>query len=276
VTGQAVRLIPIERDIERLRSSVDLAEVSGRPCVRHVAKHVDAIEAAIAGIKEALASDVPTHPTWRSPTERVASLVVGLERLAHSRGAELLALDSLRDLIRENAPESDGKFWAQESPEAIGGLIRWEKQLREELSKRLVAVWLGEEDNRVRLIDRAWLTAHADIYRWVTTVWGGGVRCRACGMYENAEAPELVTVDIARRGGNVSLNGRRQLAAGIAHVHEECEDLWRTMVAVAEQYSSEAEAEAADAEAGREPRASPASKPASAGAAGPRRKTEEA
>ena len=78
-----------------------------------------------------------------------------------------------------------------------------------------------------------------------------GRRCQFCLIQEPPTSLELIPVDPERRGKLEIFNGVVQLQAKTIHAHEKCIPHWHRWLAIAEQYKTQAEAEAADIEAGR-------------------------
>ena len=268
------RIITIWRSLEQLWAVVDLCELKDPAARIANAKHLDAVERELATLRE-VATARPGHPNYRTLAERVASVIVALEAVTKARGSAMYAWDTLRDLAAMHGPTEDSEFWSAEAPEALWGLIREGTSERggnvigAALEERGVLAWIGRDD-QVRLVDVHRLTAHADIFRWVVDQWGGGTRCRACGMTERPGAPELSSIDQVRRTGMQA--GARQYATGVVGVHARCAPLWMRMVRIAEQYATLEEAQAADEAEGRVSGAPPVAEPEVEARAQPRRK----
>lgn len=246
--------------LERLRSDVDLAQVNRRDeILARVDPALEALTGAVKDLKEALLPDTRRVRQLQG-AERAASLIAALEAGAKACGSGLYAADSLHNLVVDHAPAQDKIWWHCQLAGIVVGMLGMEPEIRRTLADRGVRVWEGKRtplvpgDELWRVVHLDRFTADGDIYRWVTKPWGGGRCCRGCGMTENEHANELHRFDLQKRHDAPVINGIVAIGAGGGVlVHDECRAQWARWVAIASRYGSQAEAEAADAAAGRKP-----------------------
>lgn len=202
--------------------------------------------------------------------ERVQSLAVAIVAIARARRSALLNPADLWDLVKLHCPREHKGFWSgpYASAPAVVGLLQVEGfervresiprypwdiadgsevgELRRLIEAQGVLFWDREPDRCWRIVDRLWLTAHRDIWHHLHRQWLGGFTCRFCRMVENPSLHDELKSAVPLQG----------------LVHERCLPYFVEWHAIAAQYSSEEEAAAADAAAGRESRYAKVEKPA--------------
>jgi hypothetical protein len=186
--------------------------------------------------------------------ESLAHAIVGIARA--KRGVRLTAKD-LKDLVENYAPEPHMAFWLASSVGSVVGLLRHEPQVRKLIEVQGVLLWDRWEDEQWRIVHTRWLTAVADIRRWVLTEWSGGRRCRFCACSENPKVNALESVNPQHRHGVQMIGDTVVLQTGGVVTHDACRKYWIAWTAIAAKYSSNEEAVAADKAAGRESRWAP-------------------
>jgi hypothetical protein len=210
--------------------------------------------------------------------ERAASLAGTVVKIAQQKRSARLSQVDLWDLVKRDCPREHKAYWAGPycSAPAVAGLLRvegfekfhlgwwggpqegnWREvgKLRELIEREGVLFWDRYEDTEWRLVDTRWISAHRDIYNWLSSVstgsrslrWEGGHRCRACAMVENSMVNELKPLDLPY-GDELA----RRLAGCL--IHDRCKPYFTEWYTIAAKYSSEKEASAADAAAGRRSR----------------------
>jgi len=188
--------------------------------------------------------------------ERARSLAIAVVGIARARRSALLNPADLWDLVKVHCPEEHKPYWAgaYSSASAVAGLLQvegFEKfklewhgpnpdkrevgELRRLIETKGVLFWDREPDQSWRIVDTQWLISHRDIWDHIHRQWPGGFRCRLCEMAENPQLDELK-------------NEGRDI------VHERCRPHLIQWRAIAAQYASEDEAQAADHAAGRQSR----------------------
>jgi hypothetical protein len=200
--------------------------------------------------------------------ERAKSLASAVVKIARKKGSARLSQADLWDLVKVSCPDEHRSFWSGPycSAGTVAGLLRfegWENfklgwwggpepgvprevgELRRLIEAENVMFWDRHEDQDWRLVHTAWLTAHRDIYDWLTKQWVGGHACRFCRMEENQMVDELRQADFDRRDDVLARRLRGSL------VHKRCMPYLLEWHAIAAKYSSEREASAADDAAGR-------------------------
>jgi hypothetical protein len=266
MTSRVKVILDLIRDLDRIRSDVDLAQVRQRTDVlERVDPALAALTEATKQLLEAVRPD-PGRMRLLQGAERAAWLVAALEAGAKACGAGLYAADSLHGLVVDHTAAQD-KVWAHSQlPGLVVGMLRTEPDIAKTLARRGVRIWEGKSellipsDELWRLVHLDRLTAHGDIRRWVTERRLGRC-CQCCGITENPQANELQLFELTRRHGVAMINGAVAIAAaGGVLLHDECRSQWIRWVELASKYSTQAEAEAADAAAGRKPRGTPAAK----------------
>lgn len=173
----------------------------------------------IVAALEKCASDVvalvtPTNrPRHPSNIERITSLSDALESIARKYGGILCKSDALHSLVAEHAPADAREYWSGNREGEIFGWIRQQAEVVDVLAPRGILVWTNEADRRVRIVNTNWLTAHADIRRFVMERWHGR-RCRFCRIDEIPTSLELKPLDPQKRNGVAFVNGVMQLQVG--------------------------------------------------------------
>lgn len=247
------------RRLERTFPDVSLATVSGRvEILERIRGPLAMIEQGIQDLVEALQPRKSTLAFLQGP-ERADSLISALESLVRDRGCGLFPTDSLHSAVVDHARAQDKAWWHGQPAGLVPGLLREESEIIQTLGRRGILVWEGAADainagdELWRLVDTRWLTAHADIRRFVLEPWEGGRRCRFCRMQETPQARELHVVDYERRRGVSTVNGVVVVPVG-GLTHAPCRSHWLDWVVIASKYATQEAAEAADAAENRTPR----------------------
>lgn len=265
MSNERERLQAVGRKLERMIGDVGMAQMNARGSILdRLAEPLAAIETAAQAMANALLPGATVDPARQDlqGKERQDSLITALERLARERGAALLPFDSLHSAVVDHAPAQDKVWWHSRVPGLVCGLLREEPAIREALGTRGVLVWEGQTrpwqagDELWRIVDTHWLTAHADIRAYVAGPWSGGRRCRFCRVLEESAAHELQPLELEKIHGQPAVEGMTvPFAVGGVLVHGPCREHWLKWLAIASRYKTPREAQAADAAAGREPRA---------------------
>jgi len=249
------RITAIDARFHDFETHYGLALLSGRVDTKRVSKLLDSIESS----QTALMDLVKGKPAWHPTTpERFESLADGLERVARDKGAIICRADALLSLMVERLSGDIQSYWHSAGQQELFGLIRNEPDVAELLRPRGILAWTNDQDKHIRVVNTERLSTHANIYAHVDhRQWQGGRRCRACCIPEIASSRELVPVDPERRRGYTMKNDSFVMQPHVIYAHEQCLPSWHRWLAIAGQYASLAEAEAADVAAGRTPQASP-------------------
>ncbi len=246
------------RALERAYFPVELAHMNARDEI--LVRIEDALRKIEEGGRELAEGLLPGAAPVRPLTmpQKIESLVYALGEIAKQYGAIRLPPDSLHAAVVAHAPEMDQFYWHGQILGQVNGILRTESALIEMLATRGVLVWEGEvagaRDSVWRLIDTHRFSAHQDIYDWMTGLWEGGRRCRACGLEEDPKsATALVAIEQTRRHGQTVLeDGTVVLPVG-GLIHPQCRPRWVDMLRIASSYSTREQAVAADQLADRKP-----------------------
>jgi hypothetical protein len=210
----SVRVRAVIRALERVVHPIDL--LTDRPEVLEPAlARLDALEASATAFVAALQPGAGPVKLLDGP-ELWQSLASAIVSIARARRSGRFTGKDLKDLVENHAPARDLAFWAAQYPGRVVGLLSESQrlrghtnsaqdsklpQLRRLIEDQGVAFWDEDLDQQWRLVDTRWLTAHADIRRWVTDPFPGGRHCRFCGMLENPRVDALHSVELERRVG---------------------------------------------------------------------------
>lgn len=227
-------IVDIVRQLERARSHYGIALLSGSVD----AKQANKIISELSKQAERFASLVTPGPTEHYPTlaERIAQLVIAMEKVANQHGAVSVPRDTLQELVVAACPTSNAaEFWRKGQPESLLGMVLHAPALAAELRTRGVLAWADANDGLTRLVNTAWLATHGQIYRFVIGEKPPGQRCRFCRLHEP---------DGSKLRDHVAGTETVQL-------HDQCRPFWLEWAGIAGKYQSAETADAADVEAGR-------------------------
>jgi hypothetical protein len=195
---------------------------------------------------------LPTKPLMTT-VEKDRSLVESLEKLATSRGALCIPLDTALALVIENCDSPElAQQWGREHKETLIGFIHHRPVVRDGLRERGVLAWFDYSDRLIRVVDTQWLTAHEAIIEYVTGPNPPGCRCRFCRLPESNHNGVLTA---STEQKHTYRDGLR--TPDYVMLHAECTPHWQAWVTLVRRYASIADAQAADAAAGRTQRAVP-------------------
>jgi hypothetical protein len=248
-----LRLVELERRLGRLRNRLDPG--SNRAEIIELAiAEIDAIERHVSTM-EGLHKPKPGkrlegRPLWES-------LAIAVQAFTLAKRSARLDTADLWDLVRQHCPPYDLHCeggWGTRSAPAVVGLLRSEPQVRKLIEGRGIAFWEMWQDEQFRFVDPKWLTAHADIFRWVHIEWDGGRRCRFCACPENERVNALESVNPEFRNGYQMVCDVVVVQVGTALTHEACRKYWVEWTAIAAKYKTAEAAEATDKIAGRQSR----------------------
>jgi hypothetical protein len=259
LTAWALRL---ERMLERVRNSLDLLGTRpelAKAAAGDLAEMELRLEALALRLSSAPAKYLDGLEAWKSLAFAVGAMMRGCA------SQPLLAATDLKELVVKYCPPQDRSSWEARAPQSVWGMLEHEgaaqiivnahvrkSELRKLIEDQGILYWSEELDRRFRLVNTRHLNSHADAFRWIVEPWGGGRRCRFCGMVESGAVNALFPVELDRRNGRVMIDGMVVLDAGAsALTHDRCRPLWIEAVATASKYRSLAEAQAADKAAGR-------------------------
>lgn len=257
-SGRALNLLAVNANARRGEAEAALEQLEvAEAAVKHLAETVQPGRSPIK------------HLEGQELHESYATMVV---RVARGEQAVCVGDKGLKDLGVNYALPPHAPFWEAQRAPYYGGLLAYERLVRELIEAEGVMFWREEIDGEWRIIDTRWLEAHADIRAWVMRAWPGGHVCRFCGMNENPKADALARVDIERRYGRHMIGDTVVLPPGgvllthgsplLPNPHttsqdskgsfpERCRPLWLEWLRIASLYATQDAAEAADAVAGR-------------------------
>jgi hypothetical protein len=251
-------------NIERMKNLFLMARQTGDPPrVKKLDKWLATFQKEIeALLKEGGEIITPPRAPLKPDAEIARSLAVAIEGLAKGTGAGLWQIDTLHSQVALHAAEVDRVYWQGVAKERVSGMLRTGAGRSGDifglLESRGILTWFDWRDQRHRIVDTNWLTAHADIRAFVTSDALRGKRCRFCRISETPSYAGLISVDPEKRNPLVSVNDVVQVQKGTVNTHQECLPYWNKWVAIASQYATPQAAEEADQAAGRAPRAMPA------------------
>lgn len=252
----AQTVVDIGRKLDLARRKYGVMSLSaGASDIKAAEKVIDELDKLVARF-DALVSPPPGDP---DPTilEKVAVLTIALERIANRDGAVISPTDTSLAAVVDACPTPDAaRFWAKQHAVALFGLVTQEKKLAEELRVRGVLLWGDSNDWLTRLVNTSWLTAHADIFKFVTGDKPSGHRCRFCRLPEPHGSIAPAFIEVATPEGDWK-RGKLPIPRSV-QAHPQCAPFWLEWVDIARQYQSEEEANAADIAAGRTQGAVPA------------------
>lgn len=237
----------IERDLERFRVYHGFSVLNGR--MREPKRVQKLLEGIREDIATALALVQPDTLRHLDLPARILTLIAALEQMTIARGNHIYQVDALHECAMQFMPDDVRNLWRTIGPHKLAGHIAHQSEVAEQLEARGILVWQGD-DHLIRLVNINWLKTHAAIREHVT-MRVIGRRCQFCGIQEGQSSRELIPVDPAKRGQLEIANGAVQLQTRTVHTHAKCAPHWSRFLAIAERYKTQAEAEAADIEAGR-------------------------
>lgn len=239
----------IERDLDRFHVYYGLGHLNGR--LREPKRAEKLIASAAADIAQALELVMTDTLRHLDLPARILTLIAALEQMTIARGNRLYQVDALHECAIGFMPDDVRNQWRTIGQHKLAGHIAHQSEVAEQLESRGILVWQGD-DHLIRLVNVNWLATHAAIREHVTTKVVGR-RCQFCGIQEGQSSRELIPVDPQKRGQLEILDGVVQLQTRTVHTHAKCAPHWSRWLAIAERYKTQAEAEAADIEAGRTP-----------------------
>lgn len=243
------RIEMIERELDRLEPHYVLGVMNG------TLREADRAEKLFASIQKdvaALAALVTPKTKARdlSPAEAITTHVDADEQMTLGRGNHIYQVDALHECAMGFMPDDVRAYWRTAGPHKFAGYVAHEPEVAEQLETRGILVWQSEVDGLIRLVHTEWLKTAAGKREHVQRKVAGRC-CSFCLIPEAQSSLELIPVDPAKRGKLEILDGVVQLQTRTVHTHAKCAPHWLRWLAIAEQYASQAEAEAADIEAGR-------------------------
>ncbi len=245
--GTRERVFQITDKLDRAVTHLELAQMLGTVDTVGMDKLLTSLDADATALAALVA---PVSQPSRTQSERLVDLINAVVMIAKEVGARIYKTDALASKVCMTVPSEVQPYWLGLRPQQVSGLLLNEKSVAAELAKRGVLVWFNEPDQRWRIVDTNWLTAHAGIRKHITSERIPGRVCRFCRMFE-LPSIQLYTVDRENRGPLSTVNGVVQLEPGRVYLHDQCVPSWNQWLAIANRYPTQEAAEQADREAGR-------------------------